>query len=67
MRIDGLTAQQFRVAELIAAEKTDKDIGRALHIAPESVRFHIRRIASAWNLTGNVRVAIANRLRRSAA
>lgn len=67
MKTDGLTAQQLRVAELIALEKTDKQIASILHIEVVTVRFHIRGIAHTWQLAGNIRVAIANRLRKRAA
>lgn len=65
-RPDGLTPHQREVADLVAAGKTDKEIAAALGIGKHGVWFHIRSIAKAWELRGNVRVQIALRVRENA-
>lgn len=69
MKRDGLTNQQYRVARLVADGKTDRQIAAALGIEEQTVRFHIWRIALAWQLDpqGNTRVQIATRVLKSAA
>jgi DNA-binding NarL/FixJ family response regulator len=66
MRFDGLTAQQLRVAKLVAEGWTDKAIGDKTGIEPATVRFHIRRIAKVWDLSPEkvARVEIARRVAR---
>lgn len=68
-RPDKLTPQQARVAMLVAEGATDKAIAEKLEIHVQTVRFHIRRIAVAWQLdpTKVTRVQIAQRVPRKAA
>lgn len=65
MKTHGLTPQRLRVARLVADGKTDKEVGEELGISKQGVWFHVRALAKAWNLRGNVRVLIANRVRQN--
>lgn len=55
-----MTAQQWRVAVLVAHGLTDKEIGKTLGIADGTVGFHVARIADALGVRkdGNTRVLI---------
>lgn len=68
-RPDKLTPQQARVAIMVAAGDTDKEIAEHLDIHVQTVRFHIRRIALAWQLDPKkvTRVQIAQRVPKKAA
>jgi DNA-binding NarL/FixJ family response regulator len=68
-RPEKLTPQQARVAMMVAEGATDKAIAAELGIHVQTVRFHIRGIAAAWNLEkGKVtRVLIALKVPRKAA
>jgi DNA-binding NarL/FixJ family response regulator len=63
MRVDGLTAQQNRVAELVALGESDKQIAVHLGIAKRTANAHVLRIAATWQLdpAKNLRVQIARR------
>lgn len=55
-----LTPQQRRVARLVAAGKTDKEIADELEIGKQGVWYHVRQIAQRLGITsGNTRVQIA--------
>lgn len=45
-----LTPQQARVAMMVAAHMTDKQIAAQLGIGVRTVRFHLQRIVVAWGL-----------------
>lgn len=65
MRINGLTARQYQVAEMIAAGKTDKEIADTLHIGKQGVWYHIRVVARRLGVHGgNTRVRIALRMHK---
>lgn len=68
MRIDGLTPQQLRVAQMVADGDSDKSIAETLHISERGVQYLVGRIADTWALdrTRNIRVQIANRVREAA-
>lgn len=68
-RPNGLTPQQARVAIMVAAGETDKAIAEHLGVHVQTVRFHIRRIAIAWELDPAkvTRIQIAQRVPKTAA
>ena len=55
-----LTPQQQRVVELVVDGRTDQQIADKLHVEVQTVRFHIWRVARAWDLDkqGNTRAQI---------
>lgn len=69
MKIDGLTARSYRVAELVAAGHTDKAIAAELQISEDGVEYHVRQIVVAWALdkNRNIRVQITRRVLGTAA
>lgn len=68
MRYDGLTARQLEIGRLVADGWTDAQIAERIGIHVQSVRYHIWRIVSKWDLDGekNVRVLIAQRITSAA-
>lgn len=68
-RPTGLTPQQARVAILVAAHKTDRQIAAELGIGERTVRWHIQRIVAAWELKPGlvIRTQIAERVPKKAA
>lgn len=64
MTHDGLTPQQARVAMMVAAHRTDKQIAAALGIGVRTVRLHIQHIVAAWSLDPELvtRTQIAERV-----
>ena len=67
-RTDGLTAQQHRVAELIADGHSDQAIAKLLHVERRTISFHVRRICTAWQIGAeqNARVEIAKHILKAA-
>ena len=61
MKIHDLTLDQWDVAQLVADGFTDAEIAEKRGTEEQTVRFHIWRIAIAWNLRkqGNTRAQIA--------
>lgn len=64
MKINGLTPQQHRAAQLVAAAETDKEIARALCISPSGVGKILDRISKTWKLdpSKNRRAQITRRI-----
>lgn len=58
-----LTRRELEAAQLVAAGKTDKQVADEMGISKQGVWFHLREIATKWELRGNVRVLIALRMR----
>lgn len=54
---DGLTRREVEVAELIAAGKSNSDIGAILFISPNTVANHVRNILSKTNMANRASVA----------
>jgi DNA-binding NarL/FixJ family response regulator len=68
VRTDGLTDRELQIALLVTQGKTDKAIAAHLHIDPQTVRWHVHRIAERWGFAKdaetNIRVCIANRVQK---
>ncbi len=54
----GLTPRQRRIAALIAAGRTNAEIGRALGVSSNTVKNHITQMFLRLRMTNRVQVAV---------
>jgi DNA-binding CsgD family transcriptional regulator len=59
----GLTAREAEVLALVAAGRTNRQIGQALFITPKTASIHVSRILAKLRVTGRGEAAaVAHRL-----
>jgi two-component system nitrate/nitrite response regulator NarL len=59
LAIAALSPRQAEIVELVAMGLSDKEIGRRLHLAEETVGWHLKKIFLKWGV--HSRTALASR------